>query len=208
MVDARLAGRLACERDHSAAGARRTGSLDPPVRRADHDRSDCSSIGALTDRDGRPARRAACRLGLNILISGGTGSGKTTLLNALSSFIPASERIVTIEDAAELRLQQEHVVRLETRPPNAEGRGEVLARDLVKNALAYAPRPHHRRRGARHRGARHAPGDEHRSRGIADDGSRELAARRHGAYRDDDPVRRNEPARTRRCASRSRRRST
>jgi len=76
---------------------------------------------------------------LNMLISGGTGSGKTTLLNALSSFIPASERIVTIEDAAELRLQQEHVVRLETRPPNAEGRGEVLARDLVKNALRMRP---------------------------------------------------------------------
>ena len=76
---------------------------------------------------------------LNILISGGTGSGKTTLLNALSSFIPASERIVTIEDAAELRLQQDHVVRLETRPPNAEGRGEVMARDLVKNALRMRP---------------------------------------------------------------------
>ena len=76
---------------------------------------------------------------LNMLISGGTGSGKTTLLNALSSFIPASERIVTIEDAAELRLQQDHVVRLETRPPNAEGRGEVLARDLVKNALRMRP---------------------------------------------------------------------
>ncbi|HET7373280.1 MAG TPA: CpaF family protein, partial [Gemmatimonadaceae bacterium] len=76
---------------------------------------------------------------LNILISGGTGSGKTTLLNALSSFIPAAERVVTIEDAAELRLQQEHVVRLETRPPNAESRGEVLARDLVKNALRMRP---------------------------------------------------------------------
>jgi pilus assembly protein CpaF len=76
---------------------------------------------------------------LNILISGGTGSGKTTLLNALSSFIPASERVVTIEDAAELRLQQEHVVRLETRPPTAEGRGEVVARDLVKNALRMRP---------------------------------------------------------------------
>ena len=76
---------------------------------------------------------------LNILVSGGTGSGKTTLLNALSSFIPASERVVTIEDAAELRLQQEHVVRLETRPPNAEGRGEVVARDLVRNALRMRP---------------------------------------------------------------------
>ena len=76
---------------------------------------------------------------LNVLISGGTGSGKTTMLNALSSFIPTSERVITIEDAAELRLQQDHVVRLETRPPNAEGRGEVLARDLVKNALRMRP---------------------------------------------------------------------
>jgi pilus assembly protein CpaF len=76
---------------------------------------------------------------LNVLISGGTGSGKTTLLNALSSFIPSDERLITIEDAAELRLQQEHVVRLETRPPNSEGRGEVLARDLVKNALRMRP---------------------------------------------------------------------
>src|SRR5918999_5990426 len=76
---------------------------------------------------------------LNIVISGGTGSGKTTLLNALSSFIPADERVITIEDAAELRLMQEHVVRLETRPPNAGGRGEVISRDLVKNALRMRP---------------------------------------------------------------------
>jgi pilus assembly protein CpaF len=76
---------------------------------------------------------------LNIVIAGGTGSGKTTLLNALSSFIPADERVITIEDAAELRLMQEHVVRLETRPPNAEGRGEVVSRDLVKNALRMRP---------------------------------------------------------------------
>jgi pilus assembly protein CpaF len=76
---------------------------------------------------------------LNVLISGGTGSGKTTMLNALSSFIPSDERLITIEDAAELRLQQEHVVRLETRPPNSEGRGEVIARDLVKNALRMRP---------------------------------------------------------------------
>jgi pilus assembly protein CpaF len=76
---------------------------------------------------------------LNIMIAGGTGAGKTTLLNALASFIPADQRIITIEDAAELRLQQEHVVRLETRPPNAEGEGEVKARDLVKNALRMRP---------------------------------------------------------------------
>jgi len=76
---------------------------------------------------------------VNILISGGTGSGKTTLLNILSSFIPSAERIVTIEDAAELQLQQPHVVRLETRPPNIEGRGEVAQRALVRNALRMRP---------------------------------------------------------------------
>lgn len=76
---------------------------------------------------------------LNVLISGGTGAGKTTLLNALSAFIPAGERIVTIEDSAELQLQQPHVVRLETRPPNIEGKGEVTQRDLVKNALRMRP---------------------------------------------------------------------
>jgi pilus assembly protein CpaF len=76
---------------------------------------------------------------LNIIISGGTGSGKTTLLNVLSGFVPDGERIVTIEDSAELQLQQQHVVRLETRPPNLEGRGEVTQRDLVKNCLRMRP---------------------------------------------------------------------
>ena len=76
---------------------------------------------------------------LNVLISGGTGAGKTTLLNALSAYIPENERIVTIEDSAELQLQQPHVVRLETRPPNIEGRGEVTQRDLVRNALRMRP---------------------------------------------------------------------
>ncbi len=76
---------------------------------------------------------------LNIIISGGTGSGKTTLLNTLSSFIQHTDRIVTIEDAAELQLQQEHIVRLETRPPNIEGKGAITATDLVKNALRMRP---------------------------------------------------------------------
>jgi pilus assembly protein CpaF len=76
---------------------------------------------------------------LNLLISGGTGAGKTTLLNALSAYIPENERIVTIEDSAELQMQQPHVVRLETRPPNIEGRGEVTQRDLVRNALRMRP---------------------------------------------------------------------
>jgi pilus assembly protein CpaF len=83
--------------------------------------------------------RAFVRARLNILISGGTGSGKTTLLNCLTSYIPSDERIVTIEDSAELQLQQTHVVRLESRPPNLEGRGEVTPRDLVRNTLRMRP---------------------------------------------------------------------
>jgi len=79
------------------------------------------------------------RARLNIIISGGTGAGKTTLLNALSAYIPSDERIVTIEDSAELQLQQPHIVRLETRPSNIEGKGEVSQRDLVKNALRMRP---------------------------------------------------------------------
>jgi pilus assembly protein CpaF len=83
---------------------------------------------------------AACARGkLNILISGGTGTGKTTTLNAISAFIPGDERIVTIEDAAELQLQQEHVITLESRPPNIEGQGEIRIRELVRNALRMRP---------------------------------------------------------------------
>jgi pilus assembly protein CpaF len=82
---------------------------------------------------------ACIKARLNIIISGGTGCGKTTLLNTLSSFIPHEERIVTIEDAAELQLQQDHVVRLETRPPNIEGKGNISCRDLVRNALRMRP---------------------------------------------------------------------
>jgi pilus assembly protein CpaF len=82
----------------------------------------------------------ACVRGrLNVLLSGGTGTGKTTLLNVLSGFIPESERIVTIEDAAELQLRQRHVVRLEKRPPNIEGKGEIAIRDLVINSLRMRP---------------------------------------------------------------------
>src|SRR6187401_269202 len=81
----------------------------------------------------------ASKARLNIVISGGTGSGKTTLLNTLSSFISNADRIVTIEDAAELQLQQDHVVRLETRPPNIEGKGAINTRDLVRNALRMRP---------------------------------------------------------------------
>jgi len=97
-------------------------------------------VGMGTTDERTAAILAACvRARLNILVSGGTGSGKTTLLNSLSSFIPERERIVTIEDAAELSLQQSHVIRLESRPANVEGRGAVTIRDLVRNALRMRP---------------------------------------------------------------------
>ena len=100
--------------------------------------SDLVSFGSITEEIA--AFLDTCvKLRKNIVISGGTGSGKTTLLNILSSFLPNRERIVTIEDAAELQLRQEHVVRLESRPPNIEGKGEVAIRDLVKNALRMRP---------------------------------------------------------------------
>jgi pilus assembly protein CpaF len=96
------------------------------------------ALGSITKANADFVR--ACVIArLNIIISGGTGSGKTTLLNVLSSFIPSDERIVTIEDAAELRLQQDHVVRMETKPPNIDGRNSVTIRDLVRNALRMRP---------------------------------------------------------------------
>jgi pilus assembly protein CpaF len=95
-------------------------------------------LGSIT-RNMADFVRACVISRLNILISGGTGSGKTTLLNVLSGFIPEDERIVTIEDAAELRLQQEHVVRMEAKPANIEGSGQVTIRDLVRNALRMRP---------------------------------------------------------------------
>ena len=95
-------------------------------------------FGAMTDQVATLLKIAA-RARLNIIISGGTGSGKTTLLNALSRMIDPAERVVTVEDAAELQLQQPHVVRLETRPPSLEGKGEVTQRDLVRNALRMRP---------------------------------------------------------------------
>jgi pilus assembly protein CpaF len=119
-------------------------SLDGPVltirrfRRHGFSDADLVELGTWTP----PLRdflAQTVRARLSILVSGGTGSGKTTTLNALSSFVPAGERIVTIEDTAELRLQQPHVVRLEARPPSVEGRGEVTIRRLVRNALRMRP---------------------------------------------------------------------
>jgi pilus assembly protein CpaF len=99
---------------------------------------DLIGFGALTPEMGE-VLQGIVKARLNIIVSGGTGSGKTTMLNCLSRFVPHDERIVTIEDAAELQLKQEHVVRLETRPANIEGHGEVTARDLVKNCLRMRP---------------------------------------------------------------------
>ena len=100
--------------------------------------SDLVSFGTLSESMAR-FLEACVKARLNILVSGGTGSGKTTTLNVLSSFIPSTDRIVTIEDAAELRLQQRHVVTLESRPANLEGRGAITIRDLVRNALRMRP---------------------------------------------------------------------
>lgn len=99
---------------------------------------DMVSLGTLSEQMVE-LLHACVQARLNIIVSGGTGTGKTTLLNVLSSFIPADERIVTIEDSVELQLQQEHVVRLESRPANLEGRGEVTIRDLVRNSLRMRP---------------------------------------------------------------------
>ena len=99
---------------------------------------DLIGFGSITQA--MAAFLAACvKIKLNVLVSGGSGAGKTTLLNVLSSFIPEGERIVTVEDAAELKLHQPHVVRLESRPPNIEGKGEVKIRDLVRNCLRMRP---------------------------------------------------------------------
>jgi pilus assembly protein CpaF len=99
---------------------------------------DLAAKGALTDYMAE-FLKAAAKSKLNILISGGTGSGKTTMLNAISNFIPKNERVITLEDSAELQLQLPHVLRLETRPANIEGKGEVTLRDLVRNSLRMRP---------------------------------------------------------------------
>ena len=119
-------------------------ALDGPVlsiRRFGRDplrMPDLIRVGTMNEKIAR-LLEGAVKIRLNILISGGTGSGKTTLLNVLSEFIPNTERLVSIEDSAELHLKQEHVVRLETRPSNVEGKGEVTQRDLLRNALRMRP---------------------------------------------------------------------
>jgi pilus assembly protein CpaF len=119
-------------------------SLDGPVLSIRRFGAEPLRMSSLIDKNALTKEMAemfemCVKARLNVLISGGTGAGKTTLLNALSSYIPDDQRIVTIEDSAELQLQQPHVVRLETRPTNIEGKGEVTQRDLVKNALRMRP---------------------------------------------------------------------
>ena len=138
MVDARLA-------DGSRVNAIISPlALDGPMLSIRKFRKDVLSMDELLKLDSVSFSmvqflQGCVRARLNVLISGGTGAGKTTLLNIMSCYIPDGERIVTIEDSAELRLQQPHVVRLETRPPNVEGRGQVTQRDLVRNALRMRP---------------------------------------------------------------------
>jgi len=138
MVDARL------------PDGSRVNAIIPPVavtgptltiRKFSQEPLTASDLVRLATMDDRICQflRAAVLVRLNIVVSGGTGSGKTTTLNVLSSFIPRHERIITIEDAAELKLQQEHVVSLEARPPNLEGAGEITIRQLVRNALRMRP---------------------------------------------------------------------
>ena len=145
MVDARLADGSRVNAIIPPLCRRWALPFDPAIRprSADGGRSD-RAINTLT-----PAMlellQGCVKARLNVLISGGTGAGKTTFLNVLSSYISNRERIVTIEDAAELQLHQEHVVRLETRPPNIEGKGAVQQRQLLINYSPHAPRPDHRR---------------------------------------------------------------
>ena len=116
----------------------RPGHHHPQVREDPHNHRHAHTPGAALPELGAFLAEAVSRR-LNIIVSGGAGSGKTTLLNALSAFIPEGERIITIEDAAELQLQQGHVVPLEARPPNLEGKGEVTVRDLLRNSLRMRP---------------------------------------------------------------------
>ena len=139
MVDVRPSGREPRERGPRPPRARWPAPHHPPVpkRPARHRRISSGSGRSRPPRSTCSGRAVTGRV--NIAVSGGTGTGKTTLLNALAAFIDSAERIVTVEDAAELRLPQHHVARLESRPPNVEGRGEVTLRALVRNALRMRP---------------------------------------------------------------------
>ncbi len=155
---------------------------------------DLIGFGTMTRAVSRTSSSACVRGKLNILVSGGTGAGKTTTLNVLSSFIPDDERVITIEDAAELQLHQEHVLRLESRPPNIEGKRRGQDPRPGPQLAADAARPHRRRRDPRRRRARHAAGDEHRPRRLDLHRARQHPPRRPLPGRDDGADGRHRPA--------------
>ncbi len=132
------AGRLPRQRHRAAAGARRADAHHPQIQEGQADPRRADQFGSISP-EGARVLKIIGRVRCNVLISGGTGSGKTTLLNCLTAYIDLDERVITCEDAAELQLQQPHVVRLETRPPNLEGQGEITMRDLVRNCLRMRP---------------------------------------------------------------------
>ena len=186
MVDARL------------PGGSRVNIIIPPLAidgpsisirkfaRAIFDIEDLIKVDTLT-RTQADFLRACVEARLNIVVSGGTSTGKTTLLNALSGFLPDNERIITIEDSAELQLHQRHVVRLEARPPQHRGQGPGAHPAIGDQRAAHAPGPHRRRRGPRRRGAGHAPGDEHGPRRLAHHGALQLTPRHTVPHLHDGP---------------------
>ena len=138
--------------------------------------------------------KGAVQARLNIIVSGGTGAGKTTLLNVLSGFIDERERIITIEDSAELQVKHAHVVRLECRPPNVEGKGRGEAERTGHQRASYAPRPDRAGRGPWRRVPGHVAGHEHRPRRLTDHHPRQYAARCHGPHGDHGHDGQREPA--------------
>ncbi len=139
MVDARLADGSRVNAIIPPLAIDGLGALDQALLAADPlEAEDLIALGTMTP-DIAAVLQGIVKARLNVLISGGTGTGKSTMLNVLSRFIPANERVVTIEDSAELQLKQEHVVRLETKPANIEGKGEVSQGDLVRNSLRMRP---------------------------------------------------------------------
>ncbi len=170
----RACRRLARQRHRPAAGDRWPDAHHPEIPQGQAEASATSSSSARSRRPGAKILQiiGACRC--NVLISGGTGSGKTTLLNTLTAFIDPSERVITCEDAAELQLQQPHVVRLETRPPNLEGPGQVTMRDLVKNCLRMRPDRIIVGEVRGTRSVRPAAGHEHRPRRLHGHAARQL----------------------------------